>query len=169
MNKAEELAKHLEEGSFAPNILQNEHAARTQSAAELRRLSAENAELRAAIEAALPDVPTVPTGFILVPIDPTPEMIEAAEAVEDLYRRGTPHTWAKVYKAMTRNSPAPEPAQAERERWRPAVMAMHDAVLDTMASGRPIAHLDDCSYALLRLLGTNTHAETRQTAHKGTP
>lgn len=30
----------------------------------------------------------------------TPEMIEAAENVEDLYRRGTPETWAKVFRAM---------------------------------------------------------------------
>lgn len=30
----------------------------------------------------------------------TPEMIEAAEGVEDLYKRGTPDTWATVYRAM---------------------------------------------------------------------
>lgn len=42
----------------------------------------------------------VPVGYVLVPIDPTPEMIAAAEEVEDLYKRGTPDTWAKVYRAM---------------------------------------------------------------------
>ena len=30
----------------------------------------------------------------------TSEMIEAAEGVEDLYKRGTPDTWATVYRAM---------------------------------------------------------------------
>lgn len=39
----------------------------------------------------------------------TNEMIAAAEGVEDLYRRGTPDTWRKVYLAMRRAAPHPEP------------------------------------------------------------
>ena len=35
-----------------------------------------------------------------LPRKATPEMIQAAEDVEDLYRRGTPETWAKVWAAM---------------------------------------------------------------------
>ena len=37
-------------------------------------------------------------------IEVTDEMIEAAEQVEDLYRRGTPDTWKKVYIAMHREA-----------------------------------------------------------------
>ena len=44
-------------------------------------------------------------------------------------------------------------AKAERERWRAPVLAMNDAVLDTMASGRPIAHLDSACDALMQMLG----------------
>lgn len=36
----------------------------------------------------------------------TDEMIAAAEAVEDLYRRGTPYTWKKVFLAMWREMPS---------------------------------------------------------------
>lgn len=57
MSKAIELARHLEEGAFAPNILQNENAVRVQSAAELRRLAqveAEHASLLKAISDAEP-------------------------------------------------------------------------------------------------------------------
>ena len=43
---------------------------------------------------------SVPHGFTLVPITATADMIAAAEEVEDLYRRGTPDTWAKVYRVM---------------------------------------------------------------------
>jgi len=32
--------------------------------------------------------------------DVTPEMIEAAESIEDLYKRGTPNTWKAVFLAM---------------------------------------------------------------------
>ncbi len=49
-------------------------------------------------------------------------------------------------------------ARFERERWRESALAMHDAVLDTMASGRPIAHLDSCADDLLRLLGQDESA-----------
>lgn len=42
----------------------------------------------------------VQPGYVLVPIIATPEMIAAAEQVEDLYKRGTPDTWGKVYCAM---------------------------------------------------------------------
>jgi hypothetical protein len=45
----------------------------------------------------------------LVPAIATPEMIEAAEGVEDLYRRGTPETWGKVYRAMLAAAPQPAP------------------------------------------------------------
>lgn len=47
-----------------------------------------------------------PVRYLQLPIDATPEMIEAAESVEDLYLRGTPDTWAKVYKAMVQAAPA---------------------------------------------------------------
>ena len=36
----------------------------------------------------------------------TDEMIAAAETVEDLYRRGTPDTWKKVFLAMWREMPS---------------------------------------------------------------
>ena len=45
------------------------------------------------------------TQWITVPVDATDEMVDAAECVEDLYRRGTPDTWRKVYKEMIANSP----------------------------------------------------------------
>ncbi|MFM7011958.1 MAG: hypothetical protein ACKO0Z_21955 [Betaproteobacteria bacterium] len=41
------MAQHLEDGAFAPNILQNEHAVRVKSAAELRRLAPVEQELEA--------------------------------------------------------------------------------------------------------------------------
>lgn len=47
----------------------------------------------------------IPDGYVLVPIKPTQEMIDAAEQVEDLYRRGTPETWAKVYREMIATAP----------------------------------------------------------------
>jgi len=40
----------------------------------------------------------------------TNEMIEAAESVEDLYRRGTPDTWRKVYIAMWAEAPHDKPS-----------------------------------------------------------
>ena len=46
----------------------------------------------------------------LVPVNPTNEMIDAGNDVEDLYRRGTPETWGKVYRAMIRAVPAAQPA-----------------------------------------------------------
>lgn len=45
-------------------------------------------------------------GFLLarqlpnIPDTVSAEMIEAAENVEDLYKRGTPETWVKVWHAM---------------------------------------------------------------------
>jgi hypothetical protein len=59
--------------------------------------------------------PTVqePVGWKLVPIEPTNEMIDAGNDVEDLYRRGTPETWGKVYRAMIRAVPAAQPATEE--------------------------------------------------------
>lgn len=51
MSRALELARHLEEGAFAPNILQNENAVRMQSAAELRRLAQVEAEHAALLKA----------------------------------------------------------------------------------------------------------------------
>ena len=41
----------------------------------------------------------------VVPLQPTAEMIAAAEQVEDLYRRGTPNTWVAVYRAMVSSAP----------------------------------------------------------------
>lgn len=48
---------------------------------------------------------TEPAGYMLVPVNATPEMIAAAEQVEDLYRRGTPETWGSVYRAMLAAAP----------------------------------------------------------------
>jgi hypothetical protein len=59
---------------------------------------------------AAPAQPAVPEGLKLVPIEPTNEMIDAGNDVEDLYRRGTPETWGKVYRAMIRAVPAAQPA-----------------------------------------------------------
>ena len=56
-------------------------------------------------------------GYVLVPMKPTQEMIEAGNNVEDLYRRGTPETWGKVYRAMIAAAPpagAQEPLSDER-------------------------------------------------------
>ena len=59
-----------------------------------------------------------PKGYVLVPAKPTPEMIAAGEGVEDLYRRGTPDTWAKVYRAMLVASPAiPINQEFDAELW----------------------------------------------------
>jgi hypothetical protein len=49
--------------------------------------------------------------WALVPVDSDSNMIEAAEGVEDLYKRGTPRTWAKVFRQMTAAAPDFEPAQ----------------------------------------------------------
>jgi hypothetical protein len=54
-----------------------------------------------------------PAGWKLVPVEPTPQMLDAGQDVEDLYRRGTPDTWGKVYRAMLAAAPeatASEPA-----------------------------------------------------------
>ena len=53
-------------------------------------------------------------GWVAVPVEPTEEMVDAAEDVEDLYKRGTPHTWISVYRAMLAARPLPAPpAQKE--------------------------------------------------------
>lgn len=51
------------------------------------------------------DAGLVADGWMLVPMEPTPQMIDAGQDVEDLYRRGTPDTWGKVYRAMLAASP----------------------------------------------------------------
>lgn len=48
---------------------------------------------------------SVPSGWMLAPLRATPEMIKAGDEVEDLYRRGTPNTWGKVYRAMLEAAP----------------------------------------------------------------
>jgi hypothetical protein len=48
----------------------------------------------------------MPDGYVLVPVEPTLEMIDAGQDVEDLYRRGTPDTWGKVYRAMLAAAPS---------------------------------------------------------------
>jgi hypothetical protein len=67
--------------------------------------------------------------------------------------------WHRIYTAdQMRDYAAAQVAAAvakERERWGPVVMAMQDAVLDTMASGRPIAHLDSACDALVKRLAPN--------------
>ena len=45
------------------------------------------------------------SGHRSMQIPVTSEMIAAAESVEDLYKRGTPQTWATVYRAMHRLAP----------------------------------------------------------------
>lgn len=54
--------------------------------------------------------------------DVSAPMIEAAEDVEDLYKRGTPHTWGSVFRRMLANADqAPVPQDAlkmeRRLRW----------------------------------------------------
>lgn len=51
-------------------------------------------------------------GWALVPLHATPEMVSAAEGVEDLYKRGTPQTWAAVFRAMLAAAPAAPQAPA---------------------------------------------------------
>lgn len=46
----------------------------------------------------------------------TEQMIEAAEGVEDLYKRGTPQTWAKVFRAMWREMPTQEPVNCRHSK-----------------------------------------------------
>lgn len=58
-----------------------------------------------ATEPACKQLLQVPEGYTLVPVNATPEMIAAAEQVEDLYRRGTPDTWGSVYRAMLAAAP----------------------------------------------------------------
>lgn len=85
-----------------------EHPKEKWSVAEMAWIAARDrtflAYARAAIEAQ-----RVPDGWVLVNRVATSEMIEAAESVEDLYRRGTPNTWAKVWSAMLAESPAAPP------------------------------------------------------------
>lgn len=52
----------------------------------------------------------------------TDEMIVAAEAVEDLYRRGTPDTWKKVFLAMWREMHSVQSQQTES---KPDYMPIH--------------------------------------------
>jgi hypothetical protein len=58
-----------------------------------------------------PALPHVPAEYALVPMTATPEMIQAAEEVEDLYKLGTPQTWGKVYREMIAASPNQQPAK----------------------------------------------------------
>jgi hypothetical protein len=51
----------------------------------------------------------------------TEQMIEAAESIEDLYRRGTPDTWRKVYLAMWTAAPHDRPAQPDCRTCRHSV------------------------------------------------
>lgn len=68
-------------------------------------------------------------GWALVPLHATPEMVSAAEGVEDLYKRGTPQTWAAVFRAMLAAAPA-APQVPAVPQWRPIETApMHKAVL----------------------------------------
>ncbi len=57
----------------------------------------------------------------------TDKMIAAAEAVEDLYRRGTPDTWRKVFLAMWREMPT---AQSQVNRIADLVKAYDQKLLD---------------------------------------
>jgi hypothetical protein len=75
---------------------------------------------RAAIEAALPDVPTVPEGWKLVPVEPTEEMVAAGVAYfqknyDDLF------TSEVHYKLMIQSAPLTqkEIEEAESDRWYP--------------------------------------------------
>ncbi len=61
-------------------------------------------------EPAIKESLTTPEGYTLVPIVATPEMMAAGDEVEDLYRRGTPETWGKVYRAMLAAAPTPPEA-----------------------------------------------------------
>lgn len=49
--------------------------------------------------------PRIPPGWRLVPDAADKEMVRAAEEVEDLYRRGTPDTWRKVFREMIGAAP----------------------------------------------------------------
>jgi hypothetical protein len=51
------------------------------------------------------------------PSSATPEMIAAAEQVEDLYRRGTPDTWGKVWRAMLAAAPVQVASAQKPYKW----------------------------------------------------
>lgn len=59
--------------------------------------------------------------WVLVPVNPTDDMIAAAEEVEDLYKRGTPQTWATVYRRMVAEAPARVEPKVSPSRERTAV------------------------------------------------
>ncbi|HEY9145623.1 MAG TPA: hypothetical protein VIN36_02975 [Thiobacillus sp.] len=63
---------------------------------------------RAAVAAITRALTQAQPGWRVVPVEPTEAMMEAGGSVEDLYRRGTPETWAKVYAAMLAAAPAPQ-------------------------------------------------------------
>jgi hypothetical protein len=71
----------------------------------------------------------VPEGFTLVPLNPTPEMIEAGNEVSDLYRMGKPELWGDVYRAMLRTAPQ---APAAQEAVEPSVQAAPSSDLMTI-------------------------------------
>ena len=48
----------------------------------------------------------------------TQRMIDAAEQVEDLYRRGSPDTWGKVYRAMRAAAPTQPQAAPAAAEWK---------------------------------------------------
>ena len=58
----------------------------------------------------------------------TTEMIEAAENVEDLYKRGTPDTWVKVYRAMRSASPVHTNSQLNKKLIGWVILDKHDVV-----------------------------------------
>lgn len=45
------------------------------------------------------------SALVTVPLNATPEMIAAAEQVDDLYRMGQPELWGRVYRAMIAAAP----------------------------------------------------------------
>lgn len=61
----------------------------------IRNLFAENQELQSRLESLEKDA----ARYRQIPYV-TQSMIDAAESVEDLYKRGTPETWGKVFRVM---------------------------------------------------------------------
>jgi len=80
----------------------------------------------------------IPEGYVLVPITPTPEMIAAGDEVEDLYLRGTPETWGKVYRAMVSAAQQAEPAPAQDEPLADRMRAAGMMTVDEMLRGAPL-------------------------------
>jgi hypothetical protein len=105
-------------------------------------------------------VQAVLEGFTLLPIKPTPEMIEAGNNVSDLYRMGRPELWGDVYRSMIAAAPQPPTAQEVTQQAAPGPLKdWHDAVLTECMRVDGCYHANDPAQTLTDLLNWHIQNE----------